>query len=234
MSDHVKVNWSGGKDSTAAAILHLEQGDNVSIACYVPYFDNETPLIGKEHYDFILNTKEYFESMGALVLIVHGLTYCGYVLHVSQKGKYKGEMFGFPWYGAGACGFKRDSKIKALKYADEIIGDYDYEDIGIAFDEPHRFGQLNEKKRSILVEKKITEDRAFTICDQRGRISPHYAHNTRDGCALCFNSSPAERERWFKDWPGSREKLIELENIVKGARPERPPLLQYKWFSDFF
>lgn len=233
MCDVVKVSWSGGKDSTVASLLHLERGHDVSMVCYVPMFDDEIPLISKRHYEFILDAKSRFESMGALVLLVHGLTYCGYVLHVSQKGKFKGQIFGFPWYGRGQCGFKRDSKLKALASADSVIGSYDYEDIGIAYDEPERFGQLSPSKRSILVENKYTEADCVRIASARNLYSPHYQDNRRDGCVLCPNSSPSGRAAWISDYPEVLEKLLFLENVVKEDRPDRPPLRNHMYFSDF-
>ena len=234
MSDIVKVNWSGGKDSTAAALLHLERGHDVSMVCYVPMFDDEIPLITKRHFEFILDAKARFEAMGALVLLVHGLTYCGYVLHVSQKGKFKGQIFGFPWYGRGQCGFKRDSKLKALAFADSVIGSYDYEDVGIAYDEPERFGVLSPSKRSILVENKYTEPDCVLLTISRNLYSPHYQDNRRDGCVLCCNSSPEERASWLADYPQAKDRLLFLERVVKEERPDRPPLRNYKYFSDFF
>lgn len=65
--DIVKVGWSGGKDSTASVLLHLEQGDKVKAVCYVPMFTKDIPLITKEHYDFIVHTAERLRQMGAEV-----------------------------------------------------------------------------------------------------------------------------------------------------------------------
>ena len=70
------------------------------------------------------------------------------------------------------CGFKRDGKLKALSLCD--VGEYDYEGVGIAFDEVKRHKQLNEHLRSILVEKKITEQMATNRCIERELYSPHY------------------------------------------------------------
>lgn len=86
----VKVSWSGGKDSTAAVLLHLKRGDMVKAVCYIPMFTNKIPLILKDHYEFILNTADYFRSLGAEVWIVSGMTYYDYVLHRATRGKHKG------------------------------------------------------------------------------------------------------------------------------------------------
>ena len=88
----VKVGWSGGKDSTATVLLHLERGDKVKAVCYIPMFTKEIPLILKDHYQFILNTADYFRSLGAEVYIVTGITYVEYVLRRATRGKNKGPL----------------------------------------------------------------------------------------------------------------------------------------------
>lgn len=152
----VKCNWSGGKDSSCATHLHLLQGDKCIICCYIPMFTDEIPLILKQHYEFILQTAERFKSMGAEVHITTGITYVEYVTKIAQKGKHKGLPYGFPCFIRGQCGFKRDSKEKAIIELNECLKmAYDYESLGIEYDETDRHNQLNDKKRSILVEKSI-------------------------------------------------------------------------------
>ena len=231
----VKIGWSGGKDSTRAVMAHIQRGDKVKAVCYVPMFTKEIPLISKKHYDFILKTAEYFRSLGAEVYFAYGgLTYYEYVTHIAKKGKNKGQIFGFPIVGRGMCGFKRDGKLKALNLCD--VGEYDYEGVGIAYDEVKRHGQLTESLRSILFEEKITEDDATEWCKENGLYSPQYAcsgkKKMRDGCALCCNASEKERQEWFEDYPEAIPILIELQNIVREQRPDRPPLRDYKYFIE--
>lgn len=225
----VKVGWSGGKDSTCSVLLHLEQGDYVKAVCYIPMFTTEIPLITKKHYDFIMNTAERLRGMGAEVYIVSGMTYYDYVLKRSTRGKNKGKIFGFPCFVRGQCGFKRDSKLKAVLID---IGEIDYEDIGIAYDETERHKQLNEKKRSILCEKQYTEEMARQKCIELGMLSPHYATQKRDGCALCPNARKSELNQWLADYPEAIPLLIELQDLVKKEIPERPPLRNNEWFID--
>ena len=120
------------------------------------------------------------------------------------------------------CGFKRDGKLKALALCD--VGEYDYDGVGIAYDETKRHGQLTENLRSILFEEKITENDATNYCKENGLYSPQYActgkKKMRDGCALCCNASEAI------------PLVIELQNIVKKQRPDRPPLRDYKYFIE--
>lgn len=227
--DVVKVGWSGGKDSTCAVMQHIAKGDKVKAVCYVPMFTETIPLISKEHYEFILKTADQFRGFGAEVYIVNGMTYCDYVMHRAKKGKFKGKIFGFPYICSGQCGFKRDSKLKAILSCD--VGDYDYEEIAIAADEKKRHKQLNEFKRSILCELGITEAEARTYCEQYGVLSPHYGMSTRDGCVLCPNAKDAEIERWLCDYPEARPILLELQAFVKKERPDRdPPRRKYRWF----
>lgn len=224
----VKVSWSGGKDSTAAVLLHLAAGHDVSVVCYIPMFDAETPLISRAHFDFIHRAADIFRARGAEVFILSGMTYVEYCTHISRKGKFKGQIFGFPTVGRGQCGFKRDSKLRALQ---SVTVPFDYEDIGIAADEYARHPQLNERKRSILYEHGYTEADARDICLMEDLLSPLYTSTIkRDGCALCPNAKEVERQLWYQEYPGAREKLLQLQAYVLPLRPDRMPLRGYRPF----
>ena len=228
MADVVKVGWSGGKDSTCAVYMHLERVDKVKAVCYIPMFTKEIPLILKNHYEFILRQADVFRSLGAEVYIVSGITYWEYCTHIAKSGKNKGKMFGFPCFKRSQCGFKRDSKLKAVNECN--VGEYDYEDIGIAYDEVDRHAQLNDKKRSILCELKITENEAMSFCMAKNAVSPNYATKRRDGCTLCPQAKESERQEWYKDYPQAVPLLMELQRIINENRKDRKPLRGSKWF----
>ena len=230
MADVVKVSWSGGKDSTCAVMKHLERGDMVKAVCYIPMFTDSIPLLLKDHYAFILRTADKFRSMGAEVHIVTGLTYYDMVHKRSSRGKFKGRAFGFPPFITGKCNFKRDSKLKALSNID--LGEYDYEDIGIASSETRRHGQLNNRKRSILYEMDITEQMAIDFCKEHNILSPHYDTQKRDGCTLCPHAKSTQREKWLEQYPEAVPIVLELQEFVKQERPDQTPLRNYKWFID--
>ena len=59
--------------------------------------------------------------------------------------------------------------------------------LGIAADEPKRFGQLNDRKRAPLVEFGIDEDLCGLYCQYAGCLSPTYETSYRDGCWFCHN-----------------------------------------------
>ena len=228
----VKIGWSGGKDSTCAVMLHIRRGDKLKIVCYIPMFTEKIPLILKKHHIFILQTAEYLRSLGAEVHIISGMTYYDYVTHIAKSGKNKGKIFGFPWFVRAMCGFKRDSKEKALLSCD--VGEYDYEGIGICADEKARHNQLNEDKRSILCELGLTQKDTRQYCEENKLLSPHYLNDwqKRDGCALCPHASDKEREQWFEDYPEAVPIVKFLQELVKKERPEQTPLRGYRWFIE--
>lgn len=230
MKDIVKVGWSGGKDSTCSVLLHIEKGDKVKAVCYIPMFTKDIPLITKNHYEFIVNTAERLRKMGADVHIVSGMTYYDYVSRVITKGKNKGKIRGFPITVTGLCDFKNKSKLVAINKCD--VGNFDYYDMGIAYDEVKRQAQLNDAKRSILFELKYTEQMAKQKCIDYDMLSPHYENSRRDGCALCYNAPKKTRDLWLADYPEARELVIQLQDIVKEQRPDRPPLRNYEYFIE--
>lgn len=229
--DIVKIGWSGGKDSTCAVHKHLERGDMVKAVCYIPRFTKEIPLINKEHYNHILDQKSKIEKLGGKVYFAEGITYYDYCLSICKSGVHKGQVKGYPYINA--CGFRRDSKIKAVSECN--VGEFDYLDLAIAYDEKDRQGQLNDKVRSILVEEKITEKQAKKFCLEKNAYSPHYKYSKRDGCALCVNAKSIERRIWLNDYPQAYDKLLELQNKLKPllvGRKNEYPLREYKHFIE--
>lgn len=228
MKPTVKVSWSGGKDSTCAVLLHLRDGHKVKVVNYTPMFTEEIPLLLKDHYEFIQRTAERFRDMGVEMYMVTGMTYYDFVLRRKTKGADKGGIMGFPCFIPRMRKFKNFSKERALHRCD--VGHYDYEDIGIAYDEKLRQKQLNEKVRSTLVEHKITEEQAMEICKSYGLLSPLYERYKRDGCALCPNAPKREREQWFREFPEAVPILKELQDKVRAEKPEQSPLRNHEWF----
>ena len=102
---------------------------------------NDIPLIAKEHYEFIQYTAQIFRANGCEVHIITGITYIDLFYEEITRGKSKGKIKGYN-FGFGFCKFRDLSKIKALN---DFICEYDYQDIGIAFNEMKRQNQLNLK-----------------------------------------------------------------------------------------
>lgn len=73
--------------------------------------------------------------------------------------------------------------------------------LGIAADEPKRFGQLNERKRAPLVEFGIEEDLCGLFCQYEGILAPSYETSCRDGCWMCHNQGVNQLRQLRKNYP---------------------------------
>lgn len=69
--------------------------------------------------------------------------------------------------------------------------------VGIAADEPNRFGQLSEKTVSPLVEAGWDEQTCRKWCDENGLLSPIYTTATRGGCWFC-PKQPVDQLRFVR------------------------------------
>ena len=73
--------------------------------------------------------------------------------------------------------------------------------LGIAADEPKRFGQLTERKRAPLAEFGIDEDLCGLYCQYADMLSPTYETSCRDGCWFCHNQGVAQLRNLRKKYP---------------------------------
>lgn len=90
---------------------------------------------------------------------------------------------------------------------DKDIVDY----IGIAADEPKRFGQLNEKKRAPLVEFGIEEGLCGLYCQYGDMLSPSYETSCRDGCWFCHNQSVDQLRLLRRNYPDRWALLLKWD-----------------------
>lgn len=106
-----------------------------------------------------------------------------YTVRTEKAKKRPGMIYGWPFSAKGAwC--NSDVKMPPLK-AIEKGGNIVY--IGIAADEPNRFHNLSDTKRSPLVEAGWTEAYCRKWCEENDLLSPIYATSTRGGCWFCHN-----------------------------------------------
>lgn len=73
--------------------------------------------------------------------------------------------------------------------------------LGIAADEPKRFGQLSERKRAPLVEFGIEEGLCGLYCQYEGILAPSYETSCRDGCWMCHNQGVNSLRLLRRDYP---------------------------------
>lgn len=119
------------------------------------------------------------------------------VVSAKAKPEYAGGIRGFPGVVVGNwC--NRDLKLSCLgKLNKPDITQY----IGIAADEPNRFHNLTDRKRSPLVEHGITEAEARKICEELDLLSPIYTQSARGGCWFCCNQTVNQLRLLRKQYP---------------------------------
>ncbi len=191
------VMYSGGKDSGATLAVMLEKGIKPDIALFSEVmFDNERGISGEapEHIEWINHVaKPLIESWGIKFVTVRSkedyiTLFHKKIIRSKEHPERVGKLWGFPL--AKGCYLKRDCKIRPMNRYLKSVSEPFTQWLGIAADEPQRFGTLGGgNKRSILTEKNITEAEAFDIAEKYGLLSPIYDKKTRGGCWFCPNSS---------------------------------------------
>lgn len=83
--------------------------------------------------------------------------------------------------------------------------------LGIAADEPKRFGQLNHKKRAPLAEFGIDEDLCGLYCQYERCLAPTYETSCRDGCWFCHNQGVDQLRNLWKNYPDLWALLMKLD-----------------------
>ena len=127
-----------------------------------------------------------------------------YVSH-GKKSKYAGKIYGFPMQKGNWCNGRLKADI--LHRIERNAITY----IGIASDEPRRFHNLSETKRSPLVEFGWTEEMCREWCRQNDLLSPIYTTATRGGCWFCHNQGVDQLRILRKQHPELWEMLMKWD-----------------------
>jgi len=212
--DYYVASLSYGKDSLAMLVKIIELGlplDEV-IFCEIMFdkeisgihprqleFINKARLILKEKYNIEVNHLKAIKSFKEQFYTK------------KQKGKRKGEIYGFPVLIGAWCNgrLKLDVIHKHLSKLRKKYNVIQY--IGIAVDEPKR---IKNKPNIIypLVNLNITEEMAKEICVNNNLYSPLYNSKIhRDGCWFCNKSSLNSLRDIYWNYPSHWKKLLELD-----------------------
>lgn len=84
--------------------------------------------------------------------------------------------------------------------------------LGIAADEPERFGQLTSRKRAPLVEFGIEEGLCGLHCQYEGILAPSYETSGRDGCWMCHNQGVNQLRQLRKRYPALWSLLLKWDS----------------------
>lgn len=112
-------------------------------------------------------------------------------------GKHTGQIHGFPMTRGAWC----NDRLKTNpmdRYKESVCISY----IGIAADEPQRFGNLSDTKRSPLVEAGWTEAMCREWCEKNGLLSPIYTTATRGGLLVLPQSGRRPAAAIATELPG--------------------------------
>lgn len=210
----VYASISGGKDSLAALITHMERGGQCDGAIYCRImFDDETSAEVPEHEEWLhskcfpLLEREY----GIKTQIVQGkYTYTDCFYKQYEKGGKVGKIWGFPFLRGAWCNNRL--KVRPIQAHIKTLGEFT-EIVGIAADETKRIERKTVAGKILpLVECGITEAQAFDVCRSRGLLSPGYnGGRERLGCWFCHNQRVGELKRLYYDYPELWDKLAKLD-----------------------
>lgn len=112
-----------------------------------------------------------------------------------RTSKFFGRRYGWPMQRGQWC--LQQLKLPAFNQ----IGRQAIQYIGIAADEPNRFGSLSETKRSPLVEAGWDETYCRQWCEENKLLSPIYTTATRGGCWFCHNQSVNQLRLLRRNYP---------------------------------
>jgi len=112
-----------------------------------------------------------------------------------RKRECNGVIYGFPQIKGNWC----NSTLKVRPMRKAAKGCIQY--LGIAVDEPARFHNLTETKKSPIVEAGWTEADCWEWCKQNQLLSPIYTSVTRGGCWFCHNQSVNQLRLLRRNYP---------------------------------
>ena len=95
------------------------------------------------------------------------------------------------------CELQKALKVRPMRTAQKGAITY----LGIADDEPGRFGNLTGTVKSPLVDAGWTERHCREWCEENGLLSPIYTDMVRGGCWFCPNQSVRQLRLLRKRYP---------------------------------
>lgn len=122
-----------------------------------------------------------------------------YTVRTEKAKKKPGLIYGWPFSVTGAwcnSALKMAAIRKAVKATKNAI-----QYIGIAADEPNRFHNLTDTKKSPLVEAGWDEAYCRQWCEENELLSPIYTTATRGGCWFCHNQGVNQLRLLRRDYP---------------------------------
>lgn len=133
------------------------------------------------------------------------VSYEKYFYQVMVEGKYKGAIKGFPMCRGNWC-----TKLKLCAFPQYLKNTVQY--LGIAADEPNRFHNLSDTKKSPLVELGWDEAYCRKWCEENDLLSPIYTTATRGGCWFCHNQGVQQLRLLRRNYPEYWALMLKWDN----------------------
>lgn len=124
-----------------------------------------------------------------------------------EKGKRKGDIYGFPMLRGAWC----NSRLK-LSVLNQFNKQGIVQYVGICADEPERIKRLNGNKISPAAEFGYTEQDCWEIAEELDLLSPSYKDSFRGGCWFCHNQSADQLRKLRKNYPEYWQLLLKWDN----------------------
>lgn len=112
-----------------------------------------------------------------------------------RTSNFFGDRYGWPMQRGQWC--LQQLKRPVFNHIDKEAIWY----IGIAADEPNRFGSLSETKKSPLVEAGWDEAYCRQWCEENDLLSPIYTTAARGGCWFCHNQGVNQLRLLRRNYP---------------------------------
>ncbi len=124
-----------------------------------------------------------------------------------SKSHVASHIYGFPIVKGPWCNSKLKMSVLNKFNKPDII-----QYIGIAEDEPNRFHNLSERKKSPLVMAGWDEIKCREWCEQNDLLSPIYTTTQRGGCWFCHNQGVEQLRLLRKNYPELWQLLLKWDN----------------------
>jgi len=171
------ASCSFGKDSIAAIITHLENGGHIDEAVYCKVmFDDKVSGEIPEHENWIHSVAipKLEKDWGIKTTVLQSeLTYVDYFYKKKKKGKYKGQIYGFPRIRGAWC--NNILKTHPIRSYEKKLGSFK-NIIGLAANEKGRMKGKRQKDSVVLPLDihGVNEERSFEIAKKANLLSPAY------------------------------------------------------------
>ena len=123
-----------------------------------------------------------------------------------KRSEKSGQIYGWPMVNGNACTSQLKTNVIKKNLKDVI------QYLGIAADEPKRFHDLTDTKKSPLVEAGWTEAMCREWCIQNDLLSPIYTTSTRGGCWFCHNQGIDQLRQLRHNYPNLWKLMLKWDS----------------------